>query len=633
MKVRNSLGWIILIAVACLVYVIGISHESIWYDEACSYIMARHSPGEILKLTAYDNHPPLYYLLLGIARLILGNSAWALRSLSVVGAVALVGLGVGPVRRIFGDKTAFIYIAVVLFTPAILIYAQEARMYTLAIFAVTASVLYGYLAALQNRRGDWVCFGLASLAAAYLHYYGLIAAFFTHLFVFVWILAKKRGQLKTYLITSAVVVAGYLPWLGVLIQQTLGVDRGFWLTPPTLGDVMAAFYKPFAYKDFYPGISMAMEAALRLSSILIICGLVLAIWKKVEKELKFSLLLLFVYLGTLFTTIIVSLVIAPIFYARYMMVCVGLFLFLVVLGIRSLPGKVLPLLALGAYGILNIFAIRNVYTQQFNHPMKNVARDLQDEIQPGDLVITSDSYSMGPAMYYFPQAEHYYTSNSREARFEHVLKPFIPPLHFEEGLKELLSTRQSFWYIYCNTGLSKSVWSIIKGEPGWEAYLEPRTYAVPYSPVKFMAQKYIYTGQEDSQRGTLNVRITGLKPMGSLYAVLYDQQSPFWTGPLTETALPYRFEYVLVEEGEMLYTFDGLEYGEYVLVLMHDENTSYGIDFDDEGKIPVEGMFILNVEKKDLSSTLEDFTFNELKFKFDQPEQTIEAQMQYPPFR
>jgi uncharacterized protein (DUF2141 family) len=158
-------------------------------------------------------------------------------------------------------------------------------------------------------------------------------------------------------------------------------------------------------------------------------------------------------------------------------------------------------------------------------------------------------------------------------------------------------------------------------------------YAVPYSPVKFMVQKYIYTGQEDTRRGTLNVHITGLKPGGAVYAVLYDRQSLFWKGPLAETELPYRFEYVLVEEGEMTYTFDSLEYGEYVLVLMHDENTNHSIDFDEEGKIPVEGMFILDIDQAGIPSTLEDFNFDELKFTFDQPEQTIQARMLYPPFR
>jgi uncharacterized protein (DUF2141 family) len=375
-----------------------------------------------------------------------------------------------------------------------------------------------------------------------------------------------------------------------------------------------------------------MDIALLLSLILIVCGVAFAKKRKAEKELTFNLFLLFVYLCTLFTTIIVSLVIAPIFYSRYMMVCMGLFLFLVSLGISLLPGRYLQLAALGLFVFLNVFTLRDVYTQQFNFFMKGVAQDLQNEIQPGDLIITSDSYSMGPALYYFPQAVHYYSNNSREARFAHVLKPFIPPLHYEEGLKDLLSTHQSFWYITCNTGLSKNTWTILKGEQGWETYLKPKTYSEPYSPVVFTVQKYIYTGQENVRRGTLTVHITGLKPRGALFAVLYDKESPFWNGPLSKMAPPYRFEYVTVEKEEMLYTFDGLEYGEYVLVLAQDENENHVHDFDHEGRLPVEGMFILNYEKMDLSLGLEDFTFDKLKFMFNEPEKTIEAKMLYPPF-
>ena len=78
---------------ACIVYATGISHESIWYDEAYSAVMAEYSLGGIITPAPYDTHPPLYYLLLRMARVALGNSEAALRALSVVGAVALVGLG------------------------------------------------------------------------------------------------------------------------------------------------------------------------------------------------------------------------------------------------------------------------------------------------------------------------------------------------------------------------------------------------------------------------------------------------------------------------------------------------------------------------------------------------------------
>jgi uncharacterized protein (DUF2141 family) len=631
-RARIPFLWVAVIAAACLVYAAAISNEGIWYDEAYSAVMAGHPLGEIIALTAYDNHPPLYYLLLGMARGILGNSEWALRTLSVAGAAGLVCLGAGPVRRIFGEKTAFIYAAVVIFTPAVLIYAHEARMYTLAIFAVTAGVLYGYLAVKDHHPADWACFGLTTLAAAYLHYYGLIAAFFTHVFVLVWILLKQRGQWKAYLITGAFVVAGYLPWLGVLINQTLGVGRGFWLPPVTWGDVEAAFYKPFAYKEFYPGIQPRMDFALFLSLILIVCGLVFARRRKAHKESVFASFLLFVFLGTLCATIAVSLTVAPVFYARYMMVCMGLFLFLVSLGISLLPGKYFPLAALGLFALLNVFTLRDIYTRQFNFFVKDLALDLQDEIQPGDLIITSESYSLGPAMYYFPQAVHYYSNNSREARFAHVLRPFIPPLHYEEGLPGLLAGRQSFWYINASTGLAKSIWTILQGDWGWEPYLEPRTYAAPYSPVAFTAQKFFRAGEDAAPRGTLTVRIAGLRPGGALYAILYDRESPFWTGPLSQSTPPSRYEYVTVEKEEMLYAFDGLEYGEYALVLAHDENENHILDFGGGSRFPEEGLFILNDERLDLLPGLDDFSFEKLKFVFDRPEETIDAHMLYPPF-
>ena len=197
-------------------------------------MMASHSPGEMLGLmTTADNYPPLYYLLLSAVISIFGDSVWALRLLSVLGAIGLVSLGAGPVRRTFGNRTAFIYAGVVLFNPVVLIYAHEARMYSLASFCVTASALYGYLAVKYNSRRDWVAFGLASLAAAYLHYYGLMAAFFMHLLIFLWLFFKKRETLKSYLVTAAAVIIGYLPWLVFFYRQVTMVNKGFWIPAAT----------------------------------------------------------------------------------------------------------------------------------------------------------------------------------------------------------------------------------------------------------------------------------------------------------------------------------------------------------------------------------------------------------------
>jgi hypothetical protein len=632
-NLRILFGWIVMIAVACLVYATGIAHESIWYDEAYSDAMAGHSLGEILTLITYDNHPPLYYLLLSLVRMVLGHAEWALRSLSVVGAVGLVSLGAGPIRRIFGNRTAFIYAAVVICTPAVLIYAHEARMYTLAISAVTAGVLFGYLAVQTHRAGDWVCFGLATLAAAYLHYYGFIAAFFTHVGVFFWLLASKRGQIKAYLITGVMVLAGYLPWLIVFVKQTFGVHKGFWLGPISLKAVLLAFLQPFAYKEFYPHIRPTTYLALLGSLALVICGVVIAKMKRAEKEFSLSVFVLLVYLGVVITTILVSLFLMPVFYARYLLVCVGLFLLLTSLGISMLPGKYLPLATVGIFALLNVFTIKDIYTQQFNHPMKDLTEKLGGAIQPGDLIITSDSYSMGPAMYYFPEAAHYYSNNSIEAQWGAVLKPMIPPLHYEEGLKDLLATHKSFWYLTCNTGLSKKISAILQGEPGWETAQEPITVSEPYSYVQFTAQKYAFTGQVDTRpRGTLKVHLTGLKPIGYLMILLYIKD------PILQGATNiFYLETIAVPGEETTYSLIDWDYGEYVIVILHDENKDHDWNMDPVTHLPAEGGFIFNLEKVDFSKGIEkgieSITFDLLKFSFDEPEQTIEAKMMYPPWR
>ncbi len=493
-------GWIAIIILATVVYTVGISHESFWYDEAYSAVIASYLPWQIPAQVMVDNHPPLYYILLSLVRMALGNSEWALRSLSVVGAVGLVALGAGPVRRIFGDRNAFLYAIVVLFTPAILIYAHEARMYSLAICAVTAGALYGYLAVTENRARDWVLFGVATLAGAYLHYYGLIAAFFLHAFVGFWLLIKRRGQLKTYLIVGTVVVVAYLPWLIVFIRQTLSARKAFWLGPLSWDAVKVAFIQPFAYREQFPaltfaqflkGVQLTQYLAFALAAILCISGLIIARRKGAEREGGFGHFVFLAYLGVVITTLLVSLFLMPLFFSRYLLVVSGLFLLLVSLGMGMLPSKYLPWIAAGLFATLNIFTLKDIYTQYYNHPMRQLVEKLDGAVQPNDLIITSDSYSLGPAFYYWPQAAHYYQNNRFEAPWGDVLKPFVPPLHYEKDLPELLATRQTFWYITCSTGASLPIVQVLRGAQGWLPAGMPMRVLEPHSPVYFWAQKYV----------------------------------------------------------------------------------------------------------------------------------------------
>jgi hypothetical protein len=82
--------------------------------------------------------------------------------------------------------------------------------------------------------------------------------------------------------------------------------------------------------------------------------------------------------------------------------------------------------------------------------------------------------------------------NPYEARWGDVLNPFVPPLHYERDLPELLATHKTFWYITCNTGASLPIWEVLQWAQGWEPS-GPRVIILEhYSPIMFTAQKYVY---------------------------------------------------------------------------------------------------------------------------------------------
>jgi uncharacterized protein (DUF2141 family) len=622
---KPQFWWCIIIFASFLVYFTGISHESIWWDEAFSAFMAEHTSSEIMHFIPTDNHPPLYYLLLHLAVSVFGNSAWALRLPSVLGAIGLVALGAGPVRRILGNKTALLFSGLTLLTPVILIYAHEARMYSLTNFSVTACALFGFLAVRDNKSNDWVLFGLFSLSSAYLHYYGLIAAFFANLFLFVWILLKNRSRLKSYFTMASIVCLGYIPWIRVLLQQIQNVSKGFWVSSVSLEGIFNALIQPFAYKEIFPPVTSGMVILLLLSLTVVVIGLVLVYREKEYDKKSFAFFLLATYAFTFITPIIISQFSRPIFYERYIIVLDGLFLLLLSLGFSLLPHKWLQISSLVIYALLNTFTIKDIYTQYFNYPMKEVAAYLRDEIKPGDLIITSEQYSMGPALYYFPQATHYYSNNSIEMQWEQVLEPLAPRLHKDSEREELLATHKSFWYINCNTGSTKNIASILKGIKGWEPDGQARVFQEPYARFNFTAAKYSYTGKEsDLKQGSLNLHFTGLKPSGNLLILLYAK------APMDEN--PFHSYYANFTSSEMTFPIDGLEFGEYALVAYHDENVNYYPDYDKTTQLPKEGIGIINWEKLDISDVQASFNYENLKFQFNEKEKTVELPMFYPPF-
>src|SRR4051812_33174976 len=81
---------IILTLIALVIRLIGLSLDSLWFDEVFSVRAGRISVSDIVILTRGDVHPPLYYLLLHFWMKLFGETEIAVRMLSVIFSVLTV---------------------------------------------------------------------------------------------------------------------------------------------------------------------------------------------------------------------------------------------------------------------------------------------------------------------------------------------------------------------------------------------------------------------------------------------------------------------------------------------------------------------------------------------------------------
>ncbi|MCX5868794.1 MAG: glycosyltransferase family 39 protein [Proteobacteria bacterium] len=206
-----------------------LGHESVWLDEVLSYEFARSSIVEIVRRTAADVHPPLYYLILhpflslGIREEILRLPSFLFGSLAIP-LVYLIG------RELYGKPQGLIAALLLAFSPFHIFYSQEARMYPLFFFWVCLST---YLLILALRGGQWkfwIGYALATAFSLYTHYFTVFILLAQNLYVLIYWIRKdfQKGFLLRWLASQGIILLVFAPWLPVLLAQYRS-GKGEWM--------------------------------------------------------------------------------------------------------------------------------------------------------------------------------------------------------------------------------------------------------------------------------------------------------------------------------------------------------------------------------------------------------------------
>ena len=149
-KWKNGCGILFLILgilsfFVCLLQAFG---QDIWFDEVFSVNFIQHSYKEIAVLTGKDVHPPLYYWYLKLFHdigKVLVPAASSIVLCKLASMLPFVGIFVytlTAIRKNFGLHVAGLFWFLIMTMPQISNYTVEIRMYSLALFFITAAFVH-----------------------------------------------------------------------------------------------------------------------------------------------------------------------------------------------------------------------------------------------------------------------------------------------------------------------------------------------------------------------------------------------------------------------------------------------------------------------------------------------------------
>lgn len=414
---RRVLLLVLLLAFALRLY--RLDAQSLWYDEAVSAQVAQQSLPELVRWTANDIQPPLYYAILAGWTKVAGSGEWALRFPSVFFGVWMTALAAALAGRLFGRRAATWAALLAALHPLWVYYSQEARMYTLltALTLLACYALARTLAAARaqkwpSERRGWVLLALASAAALYTHYFAAFLLLALALIVLVEARSLPRPQrtLLAGLASAAAAALAYLPWLPSMVRR-FGEDASYWRGALKLDEALRHVAISFTTGETVLE-TQALPLAVVVLGIAAVCAA--AMWREgattTRQSTRFALLIL---LAPVVCTLLLA-ASAPKFNPRYLMLASpGLVMILAAGLARPTRADASPLgrgLALvGALAVTAVFAyaLRNWFFDPAftKDDWRSAVAYVKSQLQPDERVLLLSGHAAPAWLYYAPEID------------------------------------------------------------------------------------------------------------------------------------------------------------------------------------------------------------------------------------
>ena len=393
--------------------------QSVWFDEAYSVHVAQQSLGDLLRLTAVDTHPPLYYTVLKLWASIGGWGEVWLRLLSGLFYGGSVVAGALLIRRLFNVKIALSTLPFLLLAPLLIRYGFEIRGYAMASFiGITAT--YVMIRARASRGWQWWALYAVLVAAGMMTLYYMALLWLAHL---IWLVASQKHSTKElvrapWLWAYAGSVVLFLPWLSVFLSQVSNGALAPISQAMTLDNLLGIITFNTLYQPTWQLNPLYSLVAL-FAIVASVCTVVVA-WRsllsRAERQ-SFQLLMLYMLVPIIILTLVSLL--KPMYVERYLShTAIGGIL---LLGVSSAlvwaryPSKwskltVLAIVAVMSLGVVRVSSVGNYNFQRLQSPeIKKASAALHPATYR---VIANDPYVMTEIGYYQSADEMRFFSES-----------------------------------------------------------------------------------------------------------------------------------------------------------------------------------------------------------------------------
>jgi len=172
----------------------GLGFQSLWRDETDALFFATRPLSRILATFAIPGrNGPLYFLLLRGWMAFTGDTEFALRCLSVVAGVLALPLTLAVARRLGCGRAGLWALPLMAFSPFLVWYAQDAKMYSTVLLAVLLAT-WLFLKGLETWHPlPWLGYGLVLGASLYLH----LLTFLVVPVHLVWLAMDRRARFRS----------------------------------------------------------------------------------------------------------------------------------------------------------------------------------------------------------------------------------------------------------------------------------------------------------------------------------------------------------------------------------------------------------------------------------------------------